>query len=54
VDKIKYHPFGDGGELYKLLEPVVNDCMAGKASVRSALPPLQPQLQEIMNRAPDF
>jgi ABC-type glycerol-3-phosphate transport system substrate-binding protein len=54
VDKIKYHPFGDGGELYKVIEPVVNDCMAGKATVRSAIPPLQPQLQAIMDRVPDF
>jgi ABC-type glycerol-3-phosphate transport system substrate-binding protein len=54
VDKIKYHPFGDGGELYKVLEPVVNDCMAGKATVRAAIPPLQGQLQAIMDRAPDF
>jgi hypothetical protein len=54
VDKIKYHPFGDGGELYKVIEPVVNDCMAGKAQVRSAIPPLQGQLQAIMDRAPDF
>jgi ABC-type glycerol-3-phosphate transport system substrate-binding protein len=54
VDKIKYHPLGDGGELYKVIEPVVNDIMAGKAQVRAALPPLQSQLQAIMDRAPDF
>lgn len=54
VDKSKYHPFGDGGELYKAIEPVVSDCMAGKATVRSAIPPLQPQLNAIMERAPDF
>ncbi len=54
VDKIKYHPFGDGGDLYKVIEPVVNDCMAGKATVRSAIPPLQSQLQAIMDRSPSF
>ena len=54
VDKIKYHPFGDGGELYKVIDPVLNDIMAGKAQVRAALVPLQSQLQAIMDRAPDF
>ncbi|HEU5315585.1 MAG TPA: ABC transporter substrate-binding protein [Chloroflexota bacterium] len=54
VDKIKYHPLGDGGDLYKVIEPVLNDCLAGKAQVRASIPPLQGQLQAIMDRAPDF
>jgi multiple sugar transport system substrate-binding protein len=54
VDKIKYHPLGDGNEMYKLLEPVFADIHAGKATVRAAIPPLQGQLQAIMDRSPSF
>lgn len=54
VDKIKYHPFGEGGDLYKLIDPVLQEGLKGTASIRSALPPLQGQAQAIMDRAPDF
>jgi multiple sugar transport system substrate-binding protein len=54
VDKIKYHPQGDDGELYRILEPVLADIHAGKATVRAAIPPLQPQLQAVMDRTPPF
>jgi ABC-type glycerol-3-phosphate transport system substrate-binding protein len=54
VDKIKYHPFGDGGDLYKVIDPVLQECLKGTANIRSAIPPLQSQVQAIMDRAPDF
>ncbi|HET6320130.1 MAG TPA: extracellular solute-binding protein, partial [Chloroflexota bacterium] len=54
VDKIKYHPLGDGGDMYKILEPVLADIHAGKATVRAAIPPLQGQLQAIMDRSASF
>jgi hypothetical protein len=54
VDKIKYHPLGDGGDLYKTIKPVLDDIWAGKATVRAAIPPLQGQLQAIMDRSPSF
>ena len=54
VDKIKYHPLGDASEMYRLIEPVMADVHAGKATVRAAIPPLQPQLQAIMDRSPNF
>lgn len=50
VDKIKYHAAGD--ELYKVIQPVLADIWAGKATVRAAIAPLQPQLQAIMDRFP--
>ena len=52
VDKIKYHPVGDGGELYKTIQPILTDIWAGKATVRAAIPPLQSQLQAAMDRTP--
>ena len=54
VDKIKYHPFGDGGDLYKVIDPVLQECLKGLQNIRSAIPPLQSQVQAIMDRAPDF
>ena len=54
VDKIKYHPLGDGSEMYKILEPVFAEIHAGKATVRAAIPPLQGQLQAIVDRSPAF
>ena len=50
VDKIKYHPAGD--ELYKVIQPVLAEVWKGNASVRAVLPPLQPQLQSIMDQFP--
>jgi hypothetical protein len=50
VDKIKYHPAGD--ELYKVIQPVLTEIWKGNASVRAALPPLQSQLQSIMDQFP--
>lgn len=50
VDKIKYHPAGD--ELYKIIQPVLTEIWQGKATVRAALPPLQPQLQALVDRMP--
>ena len=50
VDKIKYHPAGD--ELYKVIQPVLAEVWKGSASVRAVLPPLQPQLQSIMDQFP--
>lgn len=54
VDKIKYHPLGDANEMYRILEPVLADIHAGKATVRAAIPPLQGQLQAIVDRSPPF
>ena len=54
VDKIKYHPLGDASEMYRILEPVLADIHAGKATVRASIPPLQPQLQAIVDRSPPF
>jgi ABC-type glycerol-3-phosphate transport system substrate-binding protein len=54
VDKIKYHPLGDGSDLYRVLDPVMVEINSGRATVRAAIPPLQGQLQAIMDRAPDF
>jgi len=50
VDKIKYHPAGD--ELYKVIQPVLAEIWQGKATVRASIPPLQPQLQALMDRTP--
>ena len=50
VDKIKYHPAGD--DLYNVIKPVLNDIWQGKATARAALPPMQPQLQAIMDQSP--
>lgn len=50
VDKIKYHPAGD--ELYGVIKPVLADIWAGRATVRAALPPMQSQLQAILDRTP--
>jgi len=50
VDKIKYHPAGD--ELYKVIQPVLTEIWQGKATVRAAIPPLQSQLQALMERTP--
>jgi ABC-type glycerol-3-phosphate transport system substrate-binding protein len=54
VDKIKYHPLGDASDMYRILEPVLADIHAGKATVRAAIPPLQGQLQAIVDRSPPF
>jgi multiple sugar transport system substrate-binding protein len=50
VDKIKYHPAGD--DLYKVIQPALTDIWAGKATARAALPPMQSQLQAIMDQTP--
>lgn len=50
VDKIKYHPAGD--ELYKVIQPVLAEIWQGRATVRAAIPPLQSQLQALMDRTP--
>ncbi|MBI3973301.1 MAG: extracellular solute-binding protein [Chloroflexi bacterium] len=50
VDKVKYHPAGD--EIYKVVQPVLKDIWAGKATVRTAIPPLQSQIQALMDRTP--
>ena len=54
VDKIKYHPLGDASEMYRIFEPVMADIHAGKATVRAAIPPLQGQLQAIVDGSPPF
>ena len=50
VDKYAYHPAF--GELNKVVQPVLADIWAGKASARAALPPLQSQLQGILDQFP--
>ncbi|MDQ3699326.1 MAG: ABC transporter substrate-binding protein, partial [Chloroflexota bacterium] len=50
VDKYAYHP--GFGELNKVIQPVLADIWAGKATARAALPPLQAQLQGIMDQFP--
>jgi ABC-type glycerol-3-phosphate transport system substrate-binding protein len=54
VDKIKYHPAGGdaNSELYKPINAALAEAWAGRASVRTVLPPLQSQLQAIMERVP--
>jgi ABC-type glycerol-3-phosphate transport system substrate-binding protein len=50
VDKYAYHPAFL--ELNKVIQPVLAAIWAGKASARAALPPLQVQLQGIMDQFP--
>jgi hypothetical protein len=50
VDRYAYHPAF--GELNKVIQPVLAEIWAGKASARAALPPLQSQLQGIMDQIP--
>ena len=50
VDRYAYHPAF--GELNKVVNPVLADVWAGKASARAALPPLQSQLQGILDQFP--
>ncbi|HEV2123244.1 MAG TPA: hypothetical protein VGW38_10780, partial [Chloroflexota bacterium] len=50
VDKVKYHPAGD--EIYKIVQPVLGEIWKGQATVRNAIPPLQSQIQSLMDRTP--
>ncbi len=50
VDKYAYHPAFL--ELNKVIQPVLADIWAGKATARAALPPLQSQLQGIVDQFP--
>jgi hypothetical protein len=50
VDKYAYHPAF--GELNKVVQPTLADIWAGRAAARAALPPLQTQLQGILDQFP--
>ena len=52
VDRMKYHPLGDGGDISKTINPVLADIWASRATVRAAIPPLQAQLNAIIERTP--